>query len=313
MAKKRITIIFVVSFLFIFGMVGLYYLFPETTFGILIKAERAASGLEQRRIDANGLRFEYLEGGKGETLILLHGFGANKDNWTRIAKSFTPHFWVIAPDLTGFGESSLAPDGDYTIRAQVKRVKMFVQALGIQSFHFGGSSMGGNIAGVYASIYPENVRSLLLISPGGVVSAEPSEMYRRLMAGEPIPLVAANAEEYERLLDFIFFKRPFIPHPIKRVLIQEAIAHQPLNVKIFNQFRNPENVEPLETLMNGLKVPTLIIWGAQDRVLHVSGAKILAAVMPNASVALMGAVGHLPMIEKPEETARLYLRSLGRI
>ena len=223
--------------IFLSGLVSLYYLFPETTFDILIKAERAASGLEQRRIDANGLRFSYLEGGSGEVLILLHGFGANKDNWTRIAKYFTPHFRVISPDLTGFGESSPAPDGDYTIQAQIKRVNMFVQAMGIQSFNLGGSSMGGSIAGAYASIYPENVRSLLLISPGGVVSAEPSEMHRRLMDGEPIPLVATNAEEYEHLLDFVFFKRPFIPLPIKKVLRQEAITHQPLNVKIFKQLR----------------------------------------------------------------------------
>lgn len=312
MTKKRISIIFVISFIFLSGWIGLYYLFPETTFDLLIKAERAVSGLEPRNIDTNRLRFEYLEGGKGEPLILLHGFGANKDNWTRIAKYFTPHFRVIAFDLTGFGDSSPAPDADYTIRAQVRRVKMFVQALGIQSFHLGGSSMGGNIAGSYVSIYPEDVRSLLLIAPGGVVSAEPSEMYRRLMDGKPFPLVAANKEEYERLLDFIFFKRPFIPLPIKKVLIQEAIAHRPLNVKIFNQFRNPENVEALETLMNGLKVSTLIIWGANDRVLHVSGAKILAAAMPNATVAVMDAVGHLPMIEKPKQTAQLYLNFLDR-
>lgn len=313
MTKKRITIIFMASLIVLSGLVGLYYLFPETTFNILIKAERTASGLEQRRIDANGLRFAYLEGGSGETLILLHGFGANKDNWTRIAKYFTPSFRVIAPDLTGFGESSPAPDGDYTIRAQIKRVNMFVQALGIQSFHLGGSSMGGNIAGVYASTHPESVRSLLLISPGGVVSAEPSEMLLQLMDGEPIPLVAANAEEYERLLDFVFFKRPFIPLPVKKVLRQEVITHQPLNVKIFKQLITPINVEPLENRMSGLQVSTLIVWGAQDRVLHVSGAKILAAVMPNATAAVMDAVGHLPMIEKPGETAQLYLRFLDRI
>ncbi|MCP3952871.1 MAG: alpha/beta hydrolase, partial [Desulfobacterales bacterium] len=106
---------------------------------------------------------EYLEGGQGDTLLLLHGFGANKDNWTRIGKHLTPHFRVIAPDLPGFGESGKNPDGDYSISAQARFVKDFVQALGIKSFHIGGSSMGGNIAGAYASSNPETLKSLLLI------------------------------------------------------------------------------------------------------------------------------------------------------
>ena len=56
--------------------------------------------------------------------------------------------------------------------------------------------------------------------------------------------------------------------------------------------------------------PTLIVWGSQDRVLHISGARILETVMSKVDVTIMGGVGHLPMIEKPEETANLYLSFL---
>jgi len=294
------------------ALVGFYFLFPGAMFDLLRKAERSAGCLAQSSIHVKGLQFEYLEGGKGDVLVLLHGFGANKDNWTRIGKYLTPHFRVIAPDLPGFGESSSDPDADYTIRAQVERVKAFVMALGIKSFHLGGNSMGGNIAGAYASYYPEEVKSLLLLAPGGVASSEPSEMYRRLRDGKPNPLVAENIEDYERLLDFVFVKRPFIPGPIKKLLIQEAIEHKPLNRKIFKQLSRSRKVKSLEALLKGLSVPTLIIWGSHDRVLHVSGAKILDAVMPNAKAVVMDAVGHLPMIEKPKETAELYLSFLDK-
>ena len=67
---------------------------------------------------------------------------------------------------------------------------------------------------------------------------------------------------------------------------------------------------PLEGTLNGSVVPTLILWGADDRVLHVSGAKVLESVMPKAQVAIMKGVGHLPMIEKPAETAEIYIRFL---
>jgi pimeloyl-ACP methyl ester carboxylesterase len=312
MAIKMKKVFILVPLVILVGLIGFYFLFPGATFDILRKVERRAGCLAQSSIQVKGLRFEYLEGGKGDALVLLHGFGANKDNWTRIGKYLAPHFRVIAPDLTGFGESSPAPDNDYTIRAQVERVKALVLALGIKSFHLGGSSMGGNIAGAYTSYYPEEVKSLLLIAPSGVASSEPSEMYRRLRDGKPNPLVAENIEDYERLLDFVFVKRPFIPRPIKKILIQEAIEHRPLNNKIFKQLRSSRDVKPLEILLNGLTVPTLIVWGSHDRVLHVSGAKILDAVMPNAKAVVMDAVGHLPMIEKPKETAELYLSFLDK-
>ena len=307
MKRKMKKILILTPLIILLCLVGVYFLFPGVMFDLLKKSERSAAGLEQHSINVNGLRIEYLEGGKGDTLVLIHGFGANKDNWTRFAKHLTSHFRVIAPDLPGFGESSLAPDGVYTIRVQAERLKVFVQTLGIKSLHLGGNSMGGNIAGAYASLYPEDLKSLLLIAPGGIVSSEPSEMFRRLKDGKPNPLVAESIEDYERLLDFVFVKRPFIPRAIKKYLIQEAIEHQSLNRKIFKQLRSSVDDPPLETMLKDLPVPTLIVWGEQDRVLHVSGAKILEAVMPNAKTEIMDAVGHLPMIEKPEETAGLYL------
>ena len=257
-----------------------------------------------------GLNIEYLEGGQGDALVLLHGFSANKDNWTRIGKYFTPYFRVIAPDLPGFGESSLDPHGDYTIRAQVERVKAFIRALKIKSLHLGGSSMGGAIAGVYASLYQKDLKSLLLISPGGVASSELSKMFRLIEEGKPNPLIPRDAEDYEYMLDFVFVEKPFIPGPVKKALVQEAVTHQPLYQKIFKQLTNSVDI-PLQDVMTGLPVPTLIVWGAQDRVLHVSGARILELVIPGARVEVMDAVGHLPMIEKPEKTAGLYLHFLG--
>lgn len=300
-------IFLIVPFLIILCLIAVYFLLPGTTADLLRKAERSASGLKPRSIDVKGVRIEYLEGGRGDALLLLHGFGANKDNWTRIGKHLTPHLRVIAPDLPGFGKSSPAPDGNYTITTQAERVKALAEALGIKSFHLGGSSMGGNIAGAYAARYPKDLKSLLLIAPSGVASSEPSEMNQRLKEGKPNPLVVESTEDYERLLDFVFVKRPFIPGPIKKALMKEAIGHHQINREIFNQLRSSVDVPPLELLLKGLPVPALIVWGRQDRVLHVSGAKILESVMPKAKAEVMDLAGHLPMIERPEETARLYL------
>ena len=306
MTTRTKAILSAVPIAILLVLIGFYYLFPETTFTLLIKAERASAGLEQRSIRVGALQFDYLEGGRGEPLVLLHGFGANKDHWTRLGKYLTPHFRVIAPDLTGFGESSPAPDGDYGIRAQVRRVNAFVHAMGIPFFHLGGSSMGGNIAGVYAATYPEQVKTLLLLAPGGVVSAQPSDMARRMTEGGSNPLIVENFTDFRRTLDFVFYREPFLPRPIKKVLLRRAAARQALYAEIFEQIRDSWHREPLEEMLRGRGVPTLIVWGARDRILHVSGAAVLAAVMPYAELVVIKSAGHLPMIEKPRETAEAY-------
>jgi pimeloyl-ACP methyl ester carboxylesterase len=312
MAIKTKILLIALPLTLLLGFVAFYHLFPETIFTLLVRADRSASGLAEHRIQVDGLQFAYLERGAGDVLLLLHGFGANKDNWVRISRHLTPHFRVIAPDLIGFGESDLAPDNDYSIRAQVVRVRQFVRALGIKGLHLGGSSMGGYIAGVYASLYPDELHSLVLIAPGGVAAAEPSEMIQRLTEGESVPLLVADMADYDRLLDFIFSNRPFIPGPVKRTLAKDAIARRPHYLAIWNQLLGSLDVQPLEDRVRGLTVPTLVVWGARDRVLHVSGAEILTAAMPNARAAVLDAVGHLPMIEKPEETARVYLNFRGQ-
>jgi len=131
--------------------------------------ERWRSDLERKEIAvADGTRFVYLEGGSGEPLVLVHGFGADKDNFTRVARWLTPHYRVIVPDLVGFGESAHLPEADYHYAAQAARVHAFVQALGLGRVHLGGNSMGGGIAMSYAAQHPQEVASLWLIalSPG---------------------------------------------------------------------------------------------------------------------------------------------------
>jgi pimeloyl-ACP methyl ester carboxylesterase len=314
MNRKTQKIIFALPLILLLVLAGIYFLFPAPALKISIILERGLAGLEQKSVEVGDLHIEYLEGGEGEVLVLLHGFGGNKDHWVRVARYLTPHFKVIAPDLPGFGESSRDMDASYTYASQVDRLHRFVRALGVEKFHLGGNSMGGNIAGNYTARYEGDILSLWLIATGGVLSAQPSEMSQILNSGGENPLVAANAEEFDRLLDFVFAERPFIPGPIKGHLAQEAIAHRLLNQRIFEQITSTDasNFVPLEKLLKNVQTRTLILWGDRDRVLHVSGAKILESAMPHAEAAIMENVGHVPMVEAPEESAIFLLNFLGK-
>jgi len=309
MAKKVIIAIPIV--IVAIGFV-VYFLFPGPVYKLLRNRVREAAGLEQKHIQVDAWRITYLDGGRGQALILLHGFGANKDNWTPVARYLSPHFRLIAPDLPGFGESSRPMDAKYSIGAQVERLDQFVTALRIERFHLGGHSMGGAIAGAYAAKYGYKVNSLWLIAPGGVISAQPSELAENLVAGHQNILIVETPEDYDRLMTFVFVHKPYIPGVIKKYFISEAIHQRPLNEIIFNQIIAAWSSEPLERLLKDLPIPALILWGDHDRVLHVSGASVLASLLPKSETVIMEQVGHAPILEKPKASAQFLLDFLGK-
>ena len=297
-------------FVLLVGLAVVYFLFPSVPLTLATQAERRAANFEQREVDIAGHHIAYLIGGQGDVLVLLHGFGADKDNWSRVARDLTPHFQVIAPDLPGFGDSSREPKASYAFDDQVDNVHAFVQALNLNTFHIGGNSMGGAIAGLYAARHPDMVTSVWLLAPAGVDSAEPSELMGLLRQGHN-PLLVHTVADFERLLEFVFVEIPSIPGPIVGYLTEQAIAQRPFNEKIFQDFiAHPAS---LESEAQNIQSPTLITWGDQDRLLHVSGAAILDALIPDSHLVIMKNIGHIPMIERPHESARQFLRFRGLV
>lgn len=289
------------------ALIGAMYLFPEQALKFAVGGERARSGLSQHEIQVEGRRWVYLEGGQGQTLLLIHGFGADKDNFTRVAASLTPRYRVIVPDLLGFGESDKPADVSYTIENQLERLRGFAQALGLSGpVHLGGSSMGGNLAAAWAAKYPGEVASLWLLAPGGVSSAPISDLTALMRQGTANPLIAHNTEEFRTLFSFAMAEPPFVPPPFLDVMAQRRIANVALEERIFEAIRNEST--PLEKLIpKGLATPTRIVWGDRDRALNVGGAEILHKLLPQSSVLILPYIGHLPMIERPREVADDYL------
>mgnify|MGYP001013425126 CR=1 FL=1 len=286
------------------------YLAPEAATRLILDAERRYAGLERKEIVLpDGLRYVYLEGGgaddqmQREPLLLLHGFGANKDNFVRVARHLTPHYRVIVPDHVGFGESAHPADADYAPQAQAERLHRLAQALGIQRVHLGGSSMGGQIALSYAVRYPAEVASLWLLDPGGIWSAPPSELRSQIARGRN-PLLARSTEEFQETFAFVMTDPPFIPRPLLDVMARERIANYTLEQRIFKEI----SADSIEARIAGLATPTLIVFGSEDRTIHPATADILQHLLPHSAVVMLPGIGHLPMLEQPARCAKDYLK-----
>ena len=275
---------------------------------------RAAAGLTRHTVRlGDGREVVYLDqGGDRPPLVLLHGIGASKDHWPRLAKRLRERVRVIAPDLPGFGESDLT--GDLSMTGQADAVVALLDALGLDRVHLAGSSMGGRIAAEVAHRHADRLDSLWLLAPAGAEGERPSEMIEGFFAGEGVPLFARTPEEYTASIQFTMRRPPAIPKPALRVLAAESAAAYAHTVQVFVDMTYTfATGATTEELLDGLRVPTLITWGDADRVLHPSGADTIAAVLPDATVRIQSGIGHLPMMEDPATTARDGLAFLERV
>jgi abhydrolase domain-containing protein 6 len=302
--------------LIVLFIVGIYFLFPRMVFKMAEMGERRAAGLVKKEIQVDDHRIVYLEGGKGQTILLLHGFGANKEPWMRFARYLTDDYHVVIPDIAGFGESSQISKDLYDAETQLKRIDRFTEVLKLEKFHVAGNSMGGMLAAMYGATYPEKVTTLGLLAPGGIQSPKPSETAVLLQKGTN-PLLAGSPEEYERLLNLCFVKPPFVPARLKTVLIADAIAHREFNEKIWKDMKwdrrsdvSPSSESFLDPYLPKIQAPVLIIWGESDRILDPSGAAVLEKRLKNYRTVVMKETGHMPMLEKPQETASHYVAFL---
>jgi esterase/lipase len=220
----RLNVILQVILIIMLLLTALVYLAPRAVTVSALKSERKRSGLVRKEITlTNGLHYVYLEGGHGETLVLLHGFGGNKDTFTRVARYLTKKYRVIIQDIIVFCESLKPTNVDYSQPAQVERLRVLFQALGIAKLHLGSNSMGGQVAIIYASLYPTEVKSLWLISPAGIWCAPKSNVINKIIETGKNSLTANNIKEFKQVMALGMKKMPCIPKPMLTVLAQERI------------------------------------------------------------------------------------------
>jgi abhydrolase domain-containing protein 6 len=276
---------------------------------MLINLERFKAGFRRYSVQIGDHRIVYSQGGKEEPVVLLHGFGATADSWNRFAPRLMKRYRVIAPDLPGWGQSTRIDAGSYAYPEQVERLHQFLRKLDLCRVHLIGHSMGGFIAAAYAARYPEEVMTLGLLAPHGVAGPEPSELALSVAAGDNW-LVASSLPEFERLLDNVFAKRPYIPKSVFRVAAARAINGSAKSARIFAETQN--NDPSLEERLGLIQAPSLIIWGDQDRVLHVSSAELFRKGIRNSELLVLPGIGHMPLMEQASACATAWLKFVDR-
>ena len=244
-------------------------------------------------------------------VIVLHGFtgsGAAMAPLTRrlaAAGSPGPALRVIAPDQVGHGDSEAPEDlGSYRVAAMADQVVALADALGCETFHLVGYSMGGRVALTVGCTASERLRSLTLIGASAGI-ADPAERRRREQVD------AARAERI--LADFEAFVDGWMTDPLfagqaalgdehLRAARAQRLASQPEGLARSLAAGGTGAMEPLHERLVDCGVPTLLVIGAHDSK-FCAIAEQLAAALPRAAVALVDGAGHAAHLERPDATA----------
>lgn len=279
---------------------------PTAAFGLAVERRRA--GLAWDCASIPGAEMPYLEGGDGETIVLLHGFGGDKDHFIRTALYLTGRYHVVIPDLPAFGEASRHAGDNYSIAHQVANLRAFLDKLGLDRVHLGGNSMGGFIATEFAACHPGMVGSLWLLNAAGTAAAFDTPVARHYHASGEIPTLLRSPDDFDQLLVSATAQPPFVPSSVRRSLGLRGAADFALHTRVMRQVQSSPF---LEARYYRIETPALIVWGSEDRILNPAGAAALQAILPRSQVIILPGVGHLPMLEAPQRCARDYLAFLA--
>ncbi|MDF3312274.1 alpha/beta hydrolase [Rhodococcus sp. T2V] len=259
----------------------------------------------------NGKDIFVAETGEGPTVLLLHGGGpgaSGVSNYSRNIDELAKHFRVVVPDLPGYGRSTKGIDQNDPFGYLADSIRGLLDRLGIEQAHLVGNSYGGACALRLALDTPERVDRMVLMGPGGIGTTRglPTPGLQNLLS-----YYSGSGPSRDKLATFIreylVFDGSAVPEDVidtryESSVDPDVVADPPL--------RRPSGPHALRTLwrmdftrdkrLSTLQTPTLVVWGARDKVNKPSGGRMLVETMPHCELVVTSETGHWVQWERAD-------------
>jgi pimeloyl-ACP methyl ester carboxylesterase len=269
------------------------------------------TAMSERTVRVAGQHIFFAEAGEGAPVLMLHGGGpgaSGLSNYSRNIDALAQRYRVIVPDMPGYGRSGKALDYGNPFKSLADSMRGLMDELSIDRAHMVGNSYGGAAALRLALDTPERVDRMVLMGPGGVgtTRALPTAGLNCLLG-----YYGGDGPSREKLAKFIreylVFDGSAVPEEVIDVRYEasidpEVVANPPL--------RRPSGPTAPRTLwrmdftrdsrLSQLQTPTLVVWGARDKVNRPDGGMMLAKTMPNCDLLVVANTGHWVQWEQAE-------------
>ncbi|MFA6448726.1 MAG: alpha/beta hydrolase [bacterium] len=261
----------------------------------------------------NGLTLHYYEAGKGEPVVMVHGFLGCGYTWRKNIPALTAAgYHVFAPDLPGFGFSGKPRDIEYNYKTFADALNRFLDAKGVKRATLIGNSMGGGVSIRFALDYPDRINKLILVDASGI-------KHDRNVFFKLITIPGVNS--------FIgsLFSRGTVMAAMKQSMFYDSKMATPEDADVYlAALRTPGSLNAAAMTMKTnkfdyddedfakIKAPTLIIWGDKDKVISPAVASVFHHRIAGSQLVMIPKCGHLPQEEKPAEFNKIVLDFLKK-
>ena len=244
-------------------------------------------------VAVNGINLAYTRCGKGNTLVLVHGFPLDSSSWNEIIPFLEDSFDLILPDLRGFGQSTTV-ESPYTVSDMADDLAGLLDYLGIEKAALVGHSMGGYVALAFAKKYPHRVNGLGLVSSQAAADA-PEGKERRYKTAVDVAEkgVSVVVEAMTQKLSADVRVQEFVRGVIERQSKQAVIG-------ALKAMAEREDSTPI---LSSFNFPLLLIHGDTDQLIPMDRAKEIKSINPSARLLELNGAGHMPMMEFARQTA----------
>lgn len=264
--------------------------------------------------EQHNAELHYESYGEGDPVLCLHGLGACLYTWRNLIEPLSQSHKLLLVDLKGCGESPKPRDGHYSVQDQAELIYQFIQYHDLKSLTLIGTSYGGAVSLMVTTMLcemdPGRLSKLILIDSAGYDESLPWHLKllkTPVLGWLSIHLPPAKAST-RRVLRYVYYNRRLITKeqidtyskPIKSSRARQALLQTARQAV-------PKNIDELTPKYKDICVPTLIVWGEEDKVIPVKIGRMLAEAIPDSKLVVLPEVGHAPHEEAPEKTIPLIL------
>jgi pimeloyl-ACP methyl ester carboxylesterase len=303
-----------IALLVLLGIAFLLLRTPDTD----VAAMRAKYGAEPSQfVDlGRGLTVHLRDEGPRDAtvIVLLHGSNDDLHTWDAWSAALKGQYRIVRFDQIGHGLTGPNPTGDYSLAAFESTIELVMAKLGVQKFTLAGNSMGGAIAASYAMNHPDRLNALVLVDAGGAPKANPTP--------GNIGFKLAALPGVNQLMRWIT-PRSLIEKSLRQSVTNQAFITPAIVDRYWELLRYPGNRQATIARFAGkretfdparlaqLKMPVLVMWGEQDKLINADGARWYARSIPGSKLTLYPSIGHMPQQELAGQIAADVARFVG--
>lgn len=245
------------------------------------------------KLNVNGIQMAYERYGKGTPLVLLHGYPLDHTIWNEVVPLLEEDFDLILPDLRGFGQTDLVEE-QYTVTDMAADVAGLLDQLGIEKTHIAGHSMGGYISLAFVRNFVQRVLGLGLIASQALGDTPERRDGRYATADEIMRTGVGSVVES--------MTPKLTPDEQVQAVVRDVIAaQQPIGLA--NALKAMAERLDSTLLLSSFTFPVVLVHGTADELIPVDRAREIKATIKPAYLVELSGVGHMPMLEDPQETA----------